>query len=84
MGPITLLYHRRSGITHMVGEAVPQILDAIDAIGPASADAVALWLGARFDLHGDDDSGSDDDMMAVIAARLEELALLGLITRVPA
>lgn len=72
-GPMTLLYHRRSGITHMVSEPVPQILDALVAIGPADAAAVAAHLGAHFDL------AAEEGVEAVVAARLDELAGLGLI-----
>ncbi|MET0361279.1 MAG: HPr-rel-A system PqqD family peptide chaperone [Sphingobium sp.] len=74
---MVLIYHRRSGITHMVSEPVPQILEALDAIGPADARAVARHLAGRFDLEADD-GGSVE---AVIAARLEELAALGLVYR---
>lgn len=73
LGPMTLLYHRRSGVTHMVSEPVPQILDALQAIGPADAGAVTRHLAARFDLS------SDDESMTAVAARLAELAALGLI-----
>ncbi|CAN5268634.1 hypothetical protein BH10PSE13_BH10PSE13_22830 [soil metagenome] len=73
LGPMTLLYHRRSGITHMVSEPVPQILDALKMIGPADAGAVTRFLGASFDLT------SEDEACAAVAARLEELAALGLI-----
>jgi PqqD family protein of HPr-rel-A system len=72
---ITLIYQRRSGITHMVAEPVPEILAAM---GDAAMDAVAVLkqLSTQFDL---DDT---DDAVAVVAARLEELADLGLIDRV--
>lgn len=76
MGPMTLVYHRRSGVTHMLSEPAPQILEALDAIGPADADAVARWLGARFDLESEDGSA-----IVAIVARLEELAGLGLVMR---
>lgn len=71
---ITLIYQRRSGITHLVTEPVPEILEAMgeDALTAAQ---LAARLSASFDL------GSEGDAEAVIAARLEELALLGLVTR---
>lgn len=71
---ITLIYQRRSGITHLVTEPVPEMLEAMgdDAV---SASELAKRLSAAFDL------GSEDDAEAVIAARLEELALLGLVAR---
>jgi PqqD family protein of HPr-rel-A system len=72
---ITLIYQRRSGITHMVSQPVPEILAAM---GDHSVDAHSLTrqLAMQFDL------GSDDDVETVIAARLEELADLGLVARV--
>ena len=73
LGPMTLLYHRRSGITHMVSEPVPQILDALNATGPADAGAVARHLAAHFELS------AEGGIEAIVAARLEELAGLGLI-----
>jgi PqqD family protein of HPr-rel-A system len=77
VGLMTLVYHRRSGITHMVNEPVPQVLEALDAIGPADAGAVARHLLGSFDLRAED-GGSVE---AVIAARLDELAALGLVVR---
>ena len=72
---ITLIYQRRSGITHMVAEPVPQILAAM---GSKAIDAITVLenLSAQFDL------GDADDAIAVVSARLEELADLGLVDRV--
>jgi PqqD family protein of HPr-rel-A system len=72
---ITLIYQRRSGITHMVAEPVPEILAAM---GDDAMDAAAMLerLSAQFDL------GDTDDAIAVVSARLEELADLGLVDRV--
>lgn len=72
---VTLVYQRRSGITHIVAEPVPEMLEAMgdDAVTPVQ---LAERLSAQFDL------GSEDDAEAVIAARLEELADLGLVFRV--
>ncbi|HEX7871886.1 MAG TPA: HPr-rel-A system PqqD family peptide chaperone [Sphingobium sp.] len=77
LGPMTLIYHRRSGITHMMSEPVPQILEALDVLGPADAAAVTRYLGASFDLETEE----ADAAAMVIAARLDELALLGLVVR---
>jgi PqqD family protein of HPr-rel-A system len=73
---MTLIYQRRSGITHIVAEPVPDILavmgeDAVDAA------TVAQRLSAQFDIDA-------HDAEAVIASRLEELAALGLVERVSA
>lgn len=72
---MTLIYQRRSGITHMVGEPVPQMLDVMgdDALDAAM---LAARLASVFDL------GEQDDAVALIAERLEELAELGLVERV--
>ncbi len=72
---MTLIYQRRSGITHMVGEPVPQMLEAMggDAVDAAT---LAARLAASFDL------GGQEDAAALIAERLAELAELGLVERV--
>lgn len=75
LDPVTLVYHRRSGATHLLTEPAPQILGALDVLGPADAAGVAAYLGERFDLSGDGDNPAE----ALIEARLDELAALGLI-----
>ena len=70
---MTVIYQRRSGITHIVAEPVPEILavmgnDALDAA------AVAARLAAQFDFE-------DADAETIVASRLEELASLGLVER---
>ncbi|MFT3967781.1 MAG: HPr-rel-A system PqqD family peptide chaperone [Sphingobium sp.] len=77
MGPMTVIYHRRSGMTHMMSEPVPQILDALDAMGSADAAALTAHLSTRFDLEAEEGGAAEP----VIAARLEELAALGLVLR---
>lgn len=72
---MTLIYQRRSGITHMVVEPVPQILAAMD---DEALDAAAL----ADRLAGDFDLGERDAATALIAERLEELAALGLVDRI--
>ncbi len=74
---MTLVYQRRSGLTHMVAEPVPEIL-AVMAGDTLDAQAVLDRLSAHFDL----DTGAGQ--CASIAARLEELADLGLLRRVTA
>jgi PqqD family protein of HPr-rel-A system len=71
---MTLIYQRRSGITHMVAEPVPEILAAMgeDAV---TAAALVVMLSKQFDL------GTDEDAEAVVTARLEELTELGLVHR---
>lgn len=70
---MTLIYQRRSGITHIVAEPIPEILAAMgDDI--VSADEVAARLARTFDLDA-------ADAVDVVAARLDELAQLGLVER---
>lgn len=68
---MTVIYQRRSGITHIVAEPVPEILAAMgeDALGAVD---VAERLAVQFDF----DSA---DAEVIVASRLEELALLGLV-----
>ena len=70
---LTLLYHRRSGMTHILAPPAPQILAAL-AQAPASAAEVASRMAASFELEGDDPA-------TTIAARLAELEAAGLVWR---
>jgi PqqD family protein of HPr-rel-A system len=69
---MTLIYQRRSGITHIVADPVPQILEAMGA-APCDPALIAARLSARYDL------GVAAEAKAIIAARLLELAKLGLV-----
>jgi PqqD family protein of HPr-rel-A system len=74
---MTLIYQRRSGITHLVSEPVPEILAAMG--GEAmNAENLAAKLATQFNL------GGETDAIATVADRLEELADLGLVERVTA
>jgi PqqD family protein of HPr-rel-A system len=72
---ITLIYHRRSGVTHMVAEPVPEILSVM-GLDVLDAATVVTRLAESFDLD------TTDDAISTVAARLEELADLGLVERV--
>jgi PqqD family protein of HPr-rel-A system len=72
---MTLIYQRRSGITHIVTEPVPQMLSAMGDDMLTAAELLTR-LSAEFELP------SGDDALAAIAARLEELADLGLVERI--
>jgi PqqD family protein of HPr-rel-A system len=72
---MTLIYQRRSGITHLVSEPVPEILAAMSD-GSMNAENLAAKLATQFDL------GGEADATAVVADRLAELADLGLVERV--
>jgi PqqD family protein of HPr-rel-A system len=74
---MTLIYQRRSGITHIVAEPVPQILQAMGG-GACDAALIAARMSAHYDL------GDAAQARAVIAARLAELAQLGLVEQVGA
>ncbi len=73
---MTLMYQRRSGITHIVAEPVPEIL-AVMSGDVLDAAQVAARLALQFDFD-------DRDSEAIVATRLEELAMLGLVERVGA
>ncbi|TGX50464.1 HPr-rel-A system PqqD family peptide chaperone [Sphingomonas gei] len=68
---LTLVYHRASGITHIVDAPVPEILEALTE--PLDADDLLAKLSETFDL-------ADADP-AALAARLDELAAVGLVER---
>ncbi len=70
---LTLVYHRRSGLTHILAPPAPQILAAL-AKGAASAAEIVDRIGEGFDLESDDPA-------AAIAARLAELEAAGLVWR---
>jgi PqqD family protein of HPr-rel-A system len=70
---LTLLYHRRSGLTHILAPPAPQILAAL-AAGPASPAEIAARIGEEFELEAEDPA-------AAIAARLAELEAAGLVWR---
>jgi PqqD family protein of HPr-rel-A system len=71
---MTLIYQRCSGITHIVAEPVPEILAAMGS-DVVDAKAVAERLAVEFEMEA-------ADAEAVVAARLEELASLGLVEKV--
>ena len=70
---LTLLYHRRSGQTHMVISPVPELLDRMADGTPVTAQALHDRLAQEFDL------GPPDEALAEIAAHLDALAALGLV-----
>jgi PqqD family protein of HPr-rel-A system len=70
---LTLLYHRRSGLTHILAPPAPQILAAL-AAGPADSAEIVARIAADFDVEAEDPAGA-------IAARLAELEAAGLVWR---
>lgn len=69
---LTLIYHRSSGITHIVDAPVPEILETL-ADEHLTTDDLLVRLDQRFDLV-------DADPLA-LADRLDELAAVGLVER---
>ena len=65
----TAVFHRASGITHLLTEPAPQILQALGA--GLTLDALLARLAADYDL-------ADADRDA-LAARLDELVVSGLV-----
>ncbi len=66
---LVAVYHRPSGVTHLLAAPSPELLDAL-ADGPADAATLRDRLAALYELEGD---GS-----AMIDARMEELIVAGL------
>ena len=70
-----LLYHRPSGITHMLADPAPAIIEVMDD-APLTAGEITARLTALFDLE----TGVDAE--DIVIARLDELRTLGLVSRV--
>ena len=70
---LTALFHRPSGMTHVVAAPAPQILEALGD-GPADAAAILARIKARYEVAED---GAGD----AILARLSELEAAGLVRR---
>lgn len=70
----TAVFHRPSGVTHLLNEPAPQILEALED-EPLDRDALLARLAQNFDL-------GEADGTAVLQARLAELEAAGLVDRV--
>lgn len=70
----TAVFHRPSGVTHLLNEPAPQILEAL-ADEPLDRDALLARLAQNFEL-------GEADGAAVLQARLTELEAAGLVDRV--
>ena len=68
---LSLVYHERSGATHIVAPPAPEILEALSA-GPAEAAELLRRLHEKYEFDGDE----------AIHARLAELEEAGLVRRV--
>lgn len=74
LGELTAIFDRRSMQTHLVVPPMPEILDAMGT-DACDAHALAGRLAATFDLDGQGDAA------AILAERLHELAVMGLVER---
>ena len=70
---LSVLYHRPSGMTHIVAPPAPQILEAL-RLGPADAGEILARMRAWYDLEGDEAADA-------VEARLDELEAAGLVSR---
>jgi PqqD family protein of HPr-rel-A system len=68
---LTIVYHRPSGMTHVLAPPGPQILEVLQH-GEATFAELRARMSERFELTGDDEA---------LAVRLEELVLAGLAER---
>ncbi|RED15126.1 HPr-rel-A system PqqD family peptide chaperone [Parasphingopyxis lamellibrachiae] len=71
---VALIFHRPSGLTHILAPPAPQILEAL-----AEGDAEPAALLDR--LKRDYDFGDSDDLEAALEARIAELEMSGLVWR---
>ncbi|MDB5685851.1 MAG: HPr-rel-A system PqqD family protein [Rhizorhabdus sp.] len=72
---LTLLFHRRSGTTHILNIPMPEML-ALLADTPCDAATLTGRLCAQLDLT------CDDEARQVVEARLSELSDIGLVRRI--
>lgn len=72
---MTLIFQKPSGITHIVADPVPAILDVM-AQDVLDAETIAQRLSNNFDLE------NTGDAVEIVLARLVELCALGLVDQV--
>ena len=74
LGELTALFHRPSGMTHILAPPAPQILEVLAS---AAGDAAEILerIGARFEVENGPEAAS------AIEARLAELEAAGLVRR---
>ena len=70
---LTAVFHRRSGLTHLVAAPAPQILEVLAEAG--DLDDIVTRLERRFELS------ADGDTRGAVQARLAELEIAGLVRR---
>ncbi len=70
---LSVIYHRPSGLTHIVDQAVPEILVLLRKT-PSTARALLTALASEHDLFAEGDAAQ------ALQARLAELCALGLVS----
>ncbi len=70
---LSAIYHKTSALTHMVTEPVPQVLGVLCGKS-MRIDQIVDALKGQFDL------ADDPEIAAVLAARLDEMAEVGLVS----
>ena len=71
---MTLVFHRPSGLTHIVADPVPAILEVMQE-GASTSAQITEALENNFDLE------EGADVENVVLARLDEMYALGLVER---
>ena len=69
----TLIFHRPSGLTHLVTAPAPEILDLLGE-APLTRDTLLAGLGERFDLGDANAQALDARLGELVAAGLVEAA----------
>ena len=72
---MTLVFHKPSGLTHIVADPIPAILDVMQD-GISTPDQIAEALKNGFELE------EGADVENIVSARLDEMFGLGLVDRV--
>ena len=70
---LTAVFHRRSGLTHLVAAPAPQILEVLAE--PGDVDDIVARLERQFELS------AEGDTHAAVQTRLAELEIAGLVSR---
>lgn len=76
---MTLLYDKLSGVTHIIAEPVPQIIEALGQ-DIMSAQQIQRELNKHYDMAAYDDV--EEKFSDIIEARLEECIGLGFIEKI--
>lgn len=77
---MSLLYDKKSGITHIIAEPAPQIIEALgqDVMEPVQIEQI---LKKQYDIQVYEDESSDN-FEDIIIARLDEFVDLGLAEKI--